>query len=91
MNGWLPVTAFFRRQRRPPGPVELLKPRTFDLERLGIEMEFVRSVVIVETDDRIARPGFAVVERVLDAVRKPVGLRNLEYASPCDGPVRRTR
>lgn len=46
------------------------------------------AMVVVEPNDRVISPGFAVVERVLDALGKLLGLGHCEHANTGNGTVR---
>jgi len=51
-------------------------------------MQFVNSVVVIESDDWIISAGDAVMEGVLDAVWKLLGLGHRKYADTGDSTVR---
>jgi hypothetical protein len=85
--GLLPVSSFLGWERSTPGTVQGLQAGEVDLQYLPGDVEFVRTVVIVEPDDGFSSAGFTVVERVLDSVRESFGFGNVKDADPSDGAV----
>jgi hypothetical protein len=83
----LPVGAFRRWECGTPGLVDGIQSRIVDFVDVRACMEFVDTMMVVESDDWVFAPGFTVVEGILDGVWEFLGFWDGKYANPCNGAV----